>query len=350
MSYPIPTLTQIRDRIESDFNTRLQGADSRLARGVLRAVSFAYATAAWSMYQFLGWTSRQRLPDTADDEELDRQGGIIGRRRKESATAAGTVQAIGVDGSPIDAGVRLQTRDGAVTYVVQAAAEIAAGIAVLEIRASTPGAAGNQAANAVLEFIAPVAGVAIATTVVELAGGLDEEDNGSYRARILEHLRKPPAGGADGDYETWAREMPGVTRAWERPNWQGAGTVGVLFAFDNRENILPLADDVTAMQAYLNRKRPITTTVYAVAPIAAPIAMTIALNPASDAIKQAVEAELDDLFARGEPGATVLRTAISDAIGLATGDGDYRLTVPNADVTHDPAELATRGVITWAAW
>lgn len=350
MSYVVPTLTQIRDRIEADFNTRLPGADSRLARGILRALSFAYATAAWSMYQFLGWISRQRLPDTAEDEELDRLAGVYGLSRSASAAAAGSVTVVGINGAPINAGAALQTLDG-ITYAVQADAEIVAGTATLLVRASQPGSAGNQTPGTTLAFVSPVAGVGTNATVVELLGGLDEEGNASFRGRLLDHLRRPPQGGADGDYVKWARSVAGVTRAWERPDWQGAGTVGVLFVFDDRELILPLVDDVTAMQALLNRKRPITTTVYAVAPTANAVPLTIALNPSSDLLKAAVEAELDDLFAReGVPGATIPRSHITDAVGLATGDGDYRVEVPAGAIVNDAAEITTRGAITWAAW
>ncbi|MBX9944959.1 MAG: baseplate J/gp47 family protein [Reyranella sp.] len=349
MSYQLPTLTDLRNRIEADFNTRLPGADSRLPRGLLRVLSFAYATAAWSMYQFLGWISRQRLADTADDEELDRIAGVHGMARTPSATATGSATVTGINGSTVPAGAALQTGDRTV-YIVQADVPIAAGTGVVQLRAAAPGKAGNQAAAAKLEFVAPVTGVATAATVIALSGGLDEEHDASFRGRLLDHLRRPPQGGTLADYVQWARAVAGVSRAWAVANWQGAGTVGVLFVFDGRQNILPLAADLVAMQALLDKKRPATTTVHAVAPILNPLAHTIALNPSSVLIRQAVEAELDDLYARHAPGATILRTAIHDAIGLATGDGDYRLIVPAADVTQLPAHMATRGAITWAAW
>jgi uncharacterized phage protein gp47/JayE len=188
--------------------------------------------------------------------------------------------------------------------------------------------------------------------VVTMDGGIDDEDNGYYRGRVIDHRRRPPQGGTLPDYEQWAKDnVPGVTRAWARASWIGAGTVGVLFVFDGRGDIYPTADDLAAMQALLDKKAPSTDTPYAVAPVAHPMDLTIALNPSSDLVKAAIAAELADLVNReGEPGATLLLTHIQEAVKLGVGDGDYRLTIPNANVTNTAAQITTLGVITWAGF
>jgi uncharacterized phage protein gp47/JayE len=350
MPFQIPTLTGLRNRIEADYNTRLPGADSRLRRGLLSVVSFAHASASWSLYQYQAWIARQRLPDTAEDEELVRIGGVHGVLPTGAASAAGSATVSGVDPSPVVTGAVLQTADG-VRYVVQADTAIAGGTATVQLRAAVAGAAGNQVPGTQLSFVAPVGGVNSAALVVSLAGGIDEELQDNYRGRLLDHLRSPPQGGAAGDYVQWARTLPGVTRAWEFSSWIGAGTVGVLFVFDGREEILPTADDVAAMQALLDAKRPFTTPAYAAAPVANPMNLTIAINPANDAVKAAVAAELADLIGReGAPRGTVLLNHIEGAIGLAVGAGDYRLDAPVANFTNAGAQIATLGVITWAAW
>ncbi len=285
MPFPVPTLTAIRSRIEADFNTRLQGADSRLPRGVLKVLSFAYGTTCWAIYQFQAWVSRQRLPDTAEDEELARFA-IFGPKPTGSAAATGTATATGIDGSPIDAGTVLQTLD-LVLYVTQADAEISGTVATLTLRAAEPGAAGNLDAGTALQFVSPVSGVNSGAAVVTMGGGLDSETNDSYRGRLLDHLRSPPQGGTADDWAQWAREVAGVTRAWPFIDWTSVGDIGVLFLFDDRDEPIPTADDLATMQAYLDRKRPLMTPVYAVAPVPKPMALAIALNPATDVIKAA---------------------------------------------------------------
>jgi uncharacterized phage protein gp47/JayE len=351
MSYPIPTLSQIRSNIEADFNSRLKGADSRLWANVLRVLSFAMATVAWGIYTFQAYVSRQHLPDTADDEQLDRLGGLDGVDRKGATYAAGTATVAGADPAPIGARTTLQTSDH-VAFVVQADTAIAGGTATLTLKAAVAGSAGNLAPGTQLSFIAPVAGVAAVATVVTMDGGIDDEDDDWYRGRIVDHRRRPPQGGTLADYEAWVKDnVAGATRAWARPSWVGAGTVGVLFVFDGRGDIYPTADDLAAVQTLLNRKAPSTDIPYAVAPIANPMDLTIAINPSSDAIKAAIAAELADLVVReGEPGITTLLTHIQEAVKLGVGDGDYRLSVPNANFTNTAAQITTLGNIAWAAW
>lgn len=51
-------------------------------------------------------------------------------------------------------------------------------------------------------------------------------------ARLLAHLRRPPAGGNKYDYEKWAASVDCVARAWCIPEGQGLGTVDVLILAD----------------------------------------------------------------------------------------------------------------------
>jgi uncharacterized phage protein gp47/JayE len=49
------------------------------------------------------------------------------------------------------------------------------------------------------------------------------------------------------------REVPGVTRAWAYDVWQGGGTVGIGWVFDDRIDILPTPTDQQFMMEYLFR-------------------------------------------------------------------------------------------------
>ncbi|WP_332829400.1 baseplate J/gp47 family protein [Escherichia coli] len=50
-----------------------------------------------------------------------------------------------------------------------------------------------------------------------------------------------PGGGALHDYVIWAREVPGVSRAWAWDAWHGPGTVGLAWLYDDREDLSPHA-------------------------------------------------------------------------------------------------------------
>jgi uncharacterized phage protein gp47/JayE len=142
-----------------------------------------------------------------------------------------------------------------------------------------------------------------------------------------------------------------VTRAWPYPQEMGAGTVTVRFMMDDSyADGIPLAADVTALQAFIDDARPVTATLYVVAPIAEPIAFEIAgLNPGTQAVKDAVEAELRDLIRReAEPEGTIPLTHFTEAISIAAGEFDHDLVSPAADVSPGTGKISTFGGITWS--
>lgn len=58
------------------------------------------------------------------------------------------------------------------------------------------------------------------------------ETDAAYLARILDRIRRPPAGGNQYDYVKWAKEVDGVLKAWCIPIAQGLGTVDVIILAD----------------------------------------------------------------------------------------------------------------------
>lgn len=58
------------------------------------------------------------------------------------------------------------------------------------------------------------------------------ETDAAYLARILDRIRRPPAGGNQYDYIKWAKEVDGVAQAWCLPIAQGLGTVDVIILAD----------------------------------------------------------------------------------------------------------------------
>lgn len=58
------------------------------------------------------------------------------------------------------------------------------------------------------------------------------ESDANYLARILDDIRRPPAGGNKYDYVKWARAVDGVAKAYCIPIGQGLGTVDVIILSD----------------------------------------------------------------------------------------------------------------------
>lgn len=141
-----------------------------------------------------------------------------------------------------------------------------------------------------------------------------------------------------------------MTRAWVRPGWFGLGTVGLMFVCDDQVGgLIPNADKVAEVQAYIDARRPVTAELRVFAPTPKPMNPAIGgLDPATDTVKAAVVAELEDLLRReAEPGVTILASHVREAISLANGEVDHSLTLVGnfATLGH---EIATLGAPVWS--
>lgn len=350
MSFTRPTLAELADRISSDIEARFPGADSRLRHSVLGTLARVTAGAMHGLYGHLDFLADQLLPDSAESEYLRRWGGVYGVTIKAATAAAGSAAITGTNDTLVEAGTLLQRGDG-VEYATTADAVIAAGVATLLLDAVLPGAAGSAVTGVKLTFVSPIAGIGAEAVVAEpgLIGGEDEETDDAYRARLLARIRQPPQGGARSDYERWGLEVAGVTRVWVYPEWLGAGTVGVTFVMDGREDPIPLAGDVEIVAAYLDPLRPVTAEVVVFAPTPEPLDLEISgLDPDNAETQAAVAEEIRDLlFREAAPGGTILISHLREAISVAAGERDHVLVSPIANIAHAPGHLATLGEITW---
>lgn len=356
MPFSRPSLPTLIDRAAADIESRLPGADARLRRSNLNVLARVHAGATHGLYGYLDWIAKQILVDTADAEILERHATIwLPSGRLPAAYAIGQITVTGSDGAVIPAGSVFKRADGA-TYSSEAEATIAAGQALVTVVADVAGQVGNGAAGITLNLDSPIAGInaAAVVTVGALTGGADIEDDASLRARVLARIQQTPHSGAKHDYIAWAKEVPGVTRAWCYPLEMGDGTVTVRFVRDDDASLIPDVNEVAAVQAYIDALRPVAMELFVVAPAAAPVNFTIQLTPATASVKAAVEAGLRDLLIReaepegGAGEGKILLSHIREAISLAAGETDHVLTVPAADITPTAGQMATFGAITWA--
>ena len=349
MPFNRPTLSTLVERARDDLDARLPGADSRLRRSALDVLARVHAGAVDGLHGFQQWISRQILPDTSEGEVLARQAAIWGLQRKAAMSASGSIRVTGANGAELPAGTALLRGDG-VEYLTTAAAVLAGGAAIAGVRAVEAGRGGNAEPGTRLTFVSPVPGVNAVAQVAAgaIGGGDDQESDDALRARLLDRIRRPPHGGSRSDYERWALEVAGVTRAWVTPGVFGPGTVGLQFVADGRANIIPTADEVAVVQAYLDPLRPVTAELFVTAPIAFPVALLIRAIPSTAAVKAAIAAEVEDLLAReAVPGGTILISHLREAISLAAGEHDHELVQPAGNVQVGPGYLVVPGPIHW---
>lgn len=348
MSMIRPTLSELIARIRSDFETRLGISGAWLRRAFLTVLVRVLGGAFASVYGYLAWLDRQRFLDTADEDYLVRLASIDGVDRKAAVAQTASATATGTDGYPIPAGAELQREDGT-RYFTKVAAVIATSSAALSIEALDGGAGSLLDVGESLTFSSPVAGVNAVVTIAAIGiAGADEEGIESLRSRALEQRRRKPMGGNSDDYIRWALAQPGVTRAWPYPGWLGAGTVGLTFVMDGRDDIIPASGDVAIVQAAIDVLRPVTAELTVFAPIADPVDFQIQVTPNTSAIRAAIRAELADFFTReGEAGGTIWLSRASEAISAAEGEFQHRIIAPTGDYTAAAGHLPMRGTVSF---
>ncbi|TJZ78797.1 baseplate J/gp47 family protein [Chitiniphilus eburneus] len=351
MSLNRPTLPELVEAQLTEFEARLPGADTRLRHSNLNVLGRVQAGGLHQMYGYLSWLSLQVFPDTCETEFLDRWASIwLAEGRKPAALAQGSIRLTGAPGTIVPQGTPLARADNR-EYLTTADTTLGTGGTVdATVTAREAGASGNADTGTTLTVTNSIAGLNGNATVLApgLTQGSDVEPDSALRQRLIARIQRPPQGGAASDYVAWALEVPGVTRAWTLDSPFGFGSIGVVFVRDGDADPIPDANEVAAVQAHIDSLRPVTAEFVAQAPTPKPVAYTIRLVPGTPAVRDAVIASLKDLHTReAAPGATLLRSHITEAISLASGEIDHTLVSPTADVTAEQLEMTVFGGVTW---
>jgi len=344
MPFETPSLPVLISRTEADL------ASDSLRRSDARVLSRALSGAAYGVYGYLDWIVDQILPDKADEETLERVAALrLNQPRNAAQPAKGSVSFTAAAGAVLDENSVLQASDGRM-YRVTTAVTTVAGTNRATVAAVDAGALGNADVGLALTLVQPVSGVANAFAVIApgLPGGIAKESVESLRARVIRSYRVIPHGGSSDDYETWALEVAGVTRAWCRCNYLGPGTVGVFVMRDNDAVPTPNPTQLAEVEAHIDPVRPVTAEVYVLAPVEKHVSYKIRVRPDTSAIRAAITAQLVDLHQREAGlGDTLLLTHIREAISGAAGEFDHDLEWPVANVTAAASELLTYWGIVW---
>ncbi|WP_333620371.1 baseplate J/gp47 family protein [Pantoea septica] len=346
-----PTLPQLITAVRSDILTRL-AADTTLAalrRTDAEVYGRVQAAAVHTVYGYIDYLARNLLPDLADEDWLTRHANMKRCPRKPATAATGFVRwSVANAVITIPAGVTIQ-RDDLVSFTTTAAATSAGGVLRVPVTCDTAGKSGNTDDGLAMRLVSPVTGLTSAGVADSIQGGDDVEDLEVWRARVIERWYWTPQGGADGDYEVWAKEVAGVTRAWTYRHWSGRGTVGVMVANSDLINPIPDAATVAAVKAYIEPLAPVAgADIYVFAPTPRVVNFQIRLNPDAPETRFAVEAELRSMMLRdGGPESSLKPSRISEAISIATGEYSHTLVSPSSDITIGKGEIGVVGTISW---
>ena len=332
--HDIPTFEEIRAAILRDTVSLNPDADVTTdSDNYIRASSLA--SCATGQYAHQAWILRQFFPDTADTEYLERHCNLYGIRRKTATLAIGTATVTGNAGATIPADTQIRCDN--VFYLVRNTVTIGTkGTATAEIIALEPGSNGNQHEAITGQFMSAPTGVATEVQIVEAIGGTDTETDSALLSRLLELLRRPPAGGNQYDYKAWALSVDGVTSAYVYPLRRGLGTVDVVIT--SGDNV-PSDDIVSKVQNYIDSVRPVTAkNSMVIKPDVTKVDIEVkvslsggAFDKAANDIKQA----LQEHFSALKPGDSVIASQLEAVISDVASVTDRKMTLPKGNLVAE---------------
>ncbi|EBY7514885.1 baseplate J/gp47 family protein [Salmonella enterica subsp. enterica serovar Richmond] len=339
MAFITKDLATIRDDLLRDLKNLLPDADiSEDSDFYARASSVA--SVAEGLYQHQSWIVRQIFPDTADSEYLLLHARTRGLSKRAATTAEGIALITGAVGSTLSAGSTIQGDDVSCTTLEDIT--LTANTGTVKVRASLSGTSGNISAPVAAELVSAPAGINSRVTIQTLTGGTDEETDASLLERLLDIIRRPPAGGNRYDYRRWALECNGVTGAYVYPLRRGLGTVDIAIT---SAGSLPSESVRKATQAHIDDVRPVTAKDSLVlAPTQKTVDFDIIVTPDGilpDTAKQDVIATVKNAVARIEPGQPLIKSQIEMLISLITGITDRKIVTPadNVEALVDKTHL-----------
>ncbi|MBG5922593.1 baseplate J/gp47 family protein [Providencia rettgeri] len=331
MMFITPTFEQIRDTLLNDLKNQLPDADIGTDSDYFVRAS-SVASVAEGIYQHQSWIVRQIFPDTADSDYLELHARTRNLTRKPATTAKGVAVVTGSKGAVLPAGSQIRGENVSCFTTAEVTLPENAQ-ATVTIQASQSGTISNLTKPTTGELVNAPMGVNSLVAINQLSGGTDIEADANLLSRLLDIIRRPPAGGNKYDYRRWALEVPGVTNAFVYPLRRGLGTVDI--AITSADG-LPSRDIIDATQAHIDDVRPVTaksSLVLAPALKSVDFAVEVQLEGITlEAATINVQAEIKSVMSRLAPGQRLIKSEIETAISLLPGIVDRRVVTPPENV------------------
>jgi len=351
MPLQTPDYDAIRAAILRDIRSLLPEADiGPDSDNYVRAAGVSAAIEG--IYQHQAWLYRQIWPDSADSDELERHAAVRGLQRKPAVAASGQLQVTGWAGTTVPAGTSVRHASGAMLVTTIDTPVGGDGTVDVRVVAVQPGRAANGLDGVATLTDPPVGVDSAAALVAPLAGGVDIESDADLLVRLLDLIRRPPAGGNQYDYRRWALEVAGVTAAYVYPLRRGLGTVDVVIVSADG---LPGPQLLADVQAHIDQVRPVTawdSQVFAptLVPVDVQVQVALASGYTLADVQAAAEAQLTSAFAVMIPGETLYRSRVEAVVSGLPGVIDRVMVTPAANVVpvvdESTVEWVRLGVVT----
>lgn len=247
----IPTIAEIRDRIITDLNDKLNQTTPWLPKAFNRVLAGALAGVIVLLYQAILWTYRQIFPSTADIASLILLGELVGISQQKAIPAIITSTVPGTEGETVSIGTLFRTPAG-VVYKVTTGGTISGGTATVNLTCQESGEIGNVPNGTILDIVSPdpvLDGTATVTDTTQ--SGDDDESADEFRVRVLNAYKKRRTGGSPADYEAWGLEAPNFVWVSPLDDPIVTGEVQVYGKVDNQTDGIPTTPQLAELYNYL---------------------------------------------------------------------------------------------------
>jgi uncharacterized phage protein gp47/JayE len=356
MAFITKTISELKRDAKAELQARL-GVQNILTNSVLNVLINVWVVLVYGLYQALSFLSRQLFWRTATSEYLTRIGeshGLLPYDYLPATVANGNVRFVGV-GASIPSGTILQREDG-IQYQTMSSVIVAAPYSIVNVYCLTAGSTGNLPANTTLypaETIPLLERVEVDSD--GLGGGGDEETTEEYRNR----LRLWVTGERTfRNRDWWINKIKAYGSLINQVFVIRAEVVSgqylpmkIIFTTTN-PSIIPTTSDISAVQSYVDSLDYNDIVVDVIQPTEKTINMSIAISPNTQAVQDAIRAEIKDLFDReGVPDSTIHLSRIVEAISAASGEFANQLISPTIDIvlvgSGSVYEIPVLGTITF---
>ena len=317
----IPTIAEIKARIVSDLESKLNQTTPDLLKAFNKVLAGAIAGFILLLYQAILWTYRQIFPETADIFALRLLGALVNIFQLSAVFAVIQADITGQNGYTIVDDLFMGSNS--IVYKVTTGATIAGGTASVELTAQESGEIGNLPNGTILDIVSPNPNLdGTATITATNTSGDDEESLDSFRTRVSSAYSKRRTGGAPADYEAWGLETPNFDWISPLDDPDTAGEVIVYGRVDNQTDGIPTGNQLTELESFLNLD-PVTglRTRHPIGPPTTelPISrklfdITISIQNGTTQIKADVESAVTTYVETQEPFNEAIRKIVKDTI------------------------------------
>lgn len=341
----IPSIQTIKNRIQSDIESKINQDIPALPLSFVKLLSFAMAGPIFLLYVALIWVYKQIFPQDADYENLIKHGELVDVPFGEATFAELTADIFGT-GSTVPVGT-IYRGSNQVAYKVTVATPIVSGVATdTQIKSLESGTAGNLANGEELVLQGTVAGLDGNGTVTgTTTSGANQQSRDSYRNDVESRYKTKFIYGSPAGYAISGGEAPSFiwVGPYADPDIEGNtiiyGRVDLSLATDG----VPTQDQLNELETFcrfdpdtgLEVRRPINDVIDPRPIFNREFDITISISSGTAEIKADIESAVFDHLQSLEP--------YIDGVSLSRND---TLTSTDVAVVSDDIAVASGAKVT----